>query len=95
MVFRKGGYLSKNEVWKLNGNVLEVVNEYNYLGFQFTTKISMKRGVELLATKGRRACMGKGCIKCACILKDIPRDCFFKIFDSQVQPVLLYEIWLK
>jgi hypothetical protein len=93
MVFRKGGYLSKNEVWKLNGNVLEVVNEYNYLGFQFTTKISMKRGVELLATKGRRACMG--CIKCACRLKDIPRDCFFKIFDSQVQPVLLYasEIW--
>lgn len=36
-----------------------------------------------------------GCIKCVYKLSDISRDCFFKIFDTQVQPVLLYasELW--
>jgi hypothetical protein len=93
MVFRKGGFLGKNEKWKLNGKLLDVVNEYNYLGFVFTTKISMKRGVDALAVKGRRACMG--CIKCLCRLNEVSKSCFFKIFDTQVQPVLLYasELW--
>jgi hypothetical protein len=93
MVFRKGGYLGKNEKWKLDGKELDVVNEYNYLGFLFTTKISMKRGVEALAVKGRRACMG--CIKCMFRLNGMHKDSFFRIFDAQVQPVLLYasELW--
>ena len=33
MVFRKGGFLGRNEKWTLNGTFLEIVNEYNYLGF--------------------------------------------------------------
>ena len=93
MVFRKGGFLSKNEKWKLFNKDLEVVNEYNYLGYLFTTKISMVRGAEALAVKGKRACIG--CIKCIYRLKEMSQDCFFKIFDTQVQPVLLYasELW--
>jgi len=93
MVFRKGGFLSKNENWRLNGKLLDVVSEYNYLGFVFTTRMSLKRGVDALAVKGRRACMG--CIKCVCRLSDVSKNCFFRIFDTQVQPVLLYasEMW--
>jgi hypothetical protein len=93
MVFRKGGFLGKNEKWKLNGKTVDVVNEYNYLGFVFTTRISMRKGVDALAVKGRRACLG--CIKCVCRLNEVSKKCFFKIFDSQVQPVLLYasELW--
>jgi hypothetical protein len=93
MVFRKGGFLGKNEKWFLNGRQLEVVNEYTYLGFVFTTKMSLKRGVDALAVKGRRACID--CIRHVRKLNDISKRCFFKIFDAQVQSVLLYssEMW--
>ena len=43
--------------------------------------------------KGRRACVD--CIRHISKLHDISKSCFFKIFDTQVQPVLLYssEMW--
>ena len=93
MVFRKGGFLGKNEKWKLNGADLDIVNEYNYLGFTFTTKMSLRIGTEGLSVKGKKACIG--CIKCAHTLNEMSRKCFFNIFDTQVQPVLLYaaELW--
>jgi hypothetical protein len=93
MVFRKGGFLGRNERWTLGGRPLEVVNEYNYLGFVFTSRISIKRGVDALAVKGRRACTD--CCRYISKLNEMHKNCFFKIFDSQVQPVLLYasEVW--
>jgi hypothetical protein len=55
--------------------------------------MSLKRGVDALAVKGRRACID--CIRHVRKLNDISKSCFFKIFDSQVQSVLLYssEMW--
>ena len=93
MVFRKGGFLGKNDNWTMDGDILEVVNEYNYLGFVFTTKMSIQKCVDALAVKGKRACIE--CVKNISKLHDISRSCYFKIFDSQVQPVLLYasEVW--
>jgi len=93
IVFRKGGFLNKNEKWNLDGCGLEVVNEYNYLGFVFTTKMSLEKGVGALAVKGRRACINS--VRNISKLFDISKSCFFKIFDTQVQPVLLYsaEVW--
>ena len=93
MVFRKGGFLGKYEKWNLDGNDLEVVNEYNYLGFTFTTKMSVTKGVDVLASKGKCACIE--CIRYLGKLSELSKDCFFKIFDTQVQPVLLYasEVW--
>ena len=55
MVFRKGGFLGKNEKWFLEGNEVEVVNSYTYLGYTFTTKLSVCQGVSLLAAKGKKA----------------------------------------
>ena len=57
MVFRKGSFFDKHEKWNLDGNMLEVVNEYNYLGFTFTTKMNVTKGVDVLAAKGKRACI--------------------------------------
>ena len=93
VVFRKGGFLAANENWTLDGRPLEVVNEYNYLGFVFTSRISVKRGVDALAVKGRRASID--CCRCISRLSEISKKCFFQIFDTQVQPVLLYasEVW--
>ena len=45
MVFRKGGFLGKHEKWHLDGKNIEVVNEYTYLGYIFTTKMSLTKGV--------------------------------------------------
>ncbi|WP_419652784.1 reverse transcriptase domain-containing protein, partial [Thiolapillus sp.] len=42
MVFRKGGHLSKHEKWYYDGAEMEVVNKYSYLGFVFTTTLSVK-----------------------------------------------------
>ena len=93
MVFRKGGFLGKHEKWHLDGNNIEVVNEYTYLGYTFTTKMSVTKGVDVLAAKGKRACVE--CVRYIGKLSEISKKCSFKIFDTQVQPVILYsaEIW--
>ena len=55
MVFRKGGFLGLRERWFYEGERLEVVNSYCYLGFLFTTKLSVKLGTSQLVTKGKKA----------------------------------------
>ena len=93
MVFRKGGFLRRNESWNLDGNALEIVNDYSYLGFTFTTRMSISRGVDTLAAKGKKACAD--CVRYISKLNEISKECFFKIFDTQVQPVIMYasEVW--
>jgi hypothetical protein len=93
MVFRKGGYLSKSEKWYFDGSELEVVNKYCYLGYTFTTMLSLKQGTDHLVTKGKKAVffLCKAFQKC----KEMTRDTFFKNVDAKVQSILLYssEIW--
>ena len=52
MVFRKEGFLAKHEKWFYNETRLEVVNNYCYIGFSFTTKLSCKQGT---AAKGKKS----------------------------------------
>ena len=40
LVFRKGGRLAGIEKWHVGGKRLEVVTEYNYLGFLSSTKLN-------------------------------------------------------
>ena len=93
MVFRRGGYLSKHEKWSFEDKLLEVVNSYCYLGFTFTTMLSIKQGTKHLTTKGKKAVylLCRTFQKC----KEMSQKTFFKIFDSKMQSVLLYssEIW--
>ena len=51
IVFRKGGFLGANEIWRYRNEVIEVVNCYKYLGLHFTTKLSLTQTVNELATK--------------------------------------------
>lgn len=93
MVFRKGGYLAAREKWYLNGDLLEVVNSYTYLGFTLTTKLSICTAMEQIAARAKKKVMD--------ILRALWRiECndikvFLRLFDLQVQPALLYasEIW--
>ena len=93
MVFRKGGYLGGQEKWFFDGNMLEVVNNYCYLGFTFTTKLSFNLGTKHLVAKGKKALylILRAFHNC----KEMSHKCFFRIFDSKIQSILLYssEVW--
>ena len=93
MVFRKGGFLGKNEKWFLKGNEVEVVNSYNYLGYTFTTKFSVCQGVSLLAAKRKKATYD--CVRILRNFSKMTRQTFFKMFDAQIQPIVLCgsEVW--
>ena len=54
IVFRKGGFLGKNEKWFYNNQPVEVVNEYNYLGITFTTKMSFINASIPLIAKAKK-----------------------------------------
>ena len=93
MVFRKGGHHAKGEKWFLEGTKLEIVNKYKYLGFVFTTRLSLDSTVEDFCTKGKQKTMH--ILKVTWRLRCLKPDVFFKMLDSQVIPTLLYsaEIW--
>ena len=93
IVFRKGGYLAAKEKWVLDGSYLDVVNSYKYLGLTFSTRHSFTAAMEDATIRAKKSTME--------ILNTLKRigcnsaDVFFKLFDAQVVPKLLYgaEIW--
>jgi hypothetical protein len=93
MVFRKGGYLGKFEKWYLGETRLEVVKQYCYLGYIFTTMLSYKIGTSHLVVKGKRAVylLNKAFFNC----KEMTQSIYFKVFEARVMSILLYsaEIW--
>ena len=93
MTFRKGGFLGRREKWFFGGTRLEVVNSYKYLGFTMTTKLSMD--VALAEYAGRAKNRIISIFRALHKLGPIDVSLFFKLFDSQVKPVLLYaaEVW--
>ena len=88
MLFRKGVFLGKNEKWFLEGNEVEVVNSYTYLGYTFTTKLSVCQGVSLLEAKGKKATYD--CVRALRNLSEMTMQTLFKMFDAQIQPVVLH-----
>ena len=93
MVFRNGGYLAKHEKWYLGSKKLETVSEYKYLGVLFTTRLSVNSMQSDLVERAKGAMIQVS--KCLWKLNCTSPDVFFKIFEAQVQSVLLYgaELW--
>ena len=93
MVFRKGGYLGRAEKWHYGREKIEVVNNYKYLGFTFTTKLSVDTALAEFAGRAKK----KVVIIFRTLFKlgQIDIKTFFQLFDVQVKPMLLYaaEIW--
>ena len=85
MVFRKGGHLGKKEVWYLGSQKLDVVNNYTYLGYTFTTMLSTNQSVNYLAMKGRKATLA--CVRALSRCWEISKKTFFKLFDVQKNTV--------
>ena len=93
VVFRKGGFLKACEKWKYGTEGIEVMNCYKYLGLHFTTRLSLTRTVGELANKAK--IKTSQIFRCLWKLGQVPRDVFFKIYDAQIVPILLYgsELW--
>ena len=93
MVFRRGGFLSKGEKWFMGGNEIEIVNAYKYLGYTFTTKLSETVALGSVVTKAKQKALTL--LKTTWTLRSCKPELFFKMFDAQVQPSLLYasELW--
>ena len=72
---------------------MEVVNKYSYLGFAFTTTLSVQQGTGHLVAKGKKAVFNSCTSFQKC--KEMTKETFFRVFDSKIQSVLLYssEIW--
>ena len=93
MVFRKGGRLAAGENWFFEGSRLEIVNQYKYLGFIFTTKLSIDKALDDIANRGKQK--GIQVLKTLWNLRCLKTKVFTNMFDAQVQASLLYgaEIW--
>ena len=92
MVFRKRGGLRPHEKWSYNNEVLEVVNDFNYLGTVFNYTGTFVLNQETIAGKG---------LKALNVLLNNTKHYAFKpsvlcqLFDSFVSSILNYgsEIW--
>ena len=93
VAFRKGGFLGKQEKWFFGNEPIEVVNNYKYLGYTMTTKLSIE--IPLSEFAGRAKSKVISIFKTLYKLGKVEPDIFFKLFDAQVKPMMLYaaEIW--
>ena len=93
VVFKNGGRISHHERWYYDGNLLEVVNCFTYVGLTFTMQLSLHRMSSDLAKKGKRVLVSL--LSSLYEYGQMPKHIFFKLFEMKVVPILLYgsEIW--
>ena len=93
LVFKKGGQLSRREKWYFDGNQLEVVNSFSYVGVDFTNRLSLYKMAESMSNKAQRVLAHL--FSSFSELSYLPAKTFFKVFDAKVCTVMLYgsEIW--
>ena len=93
MVFRNGGALRSYEKWVYNGEQIEVVQNYKYLGAFFTPNLSWTKTQEILSLQASKAVDNIYRFKIRFGYFQ-PKDAF-KLFDAMVTPILCYssEIW--
>ena len=93
MVLRKGGHLATHEKWFIDGQRLEVVNSYVYLGYTLTTKLSVSTALEPIMVKAKKKVMD--ILRALWKIKGTDISIFIRLFDHQVQPALTYaaEVW--
>lgn len=92
VVFRKGGKLSQNEKWTFNGDEIEIVSTFNYIGIVLSSGGSFAKATSTLSGKALKATNALFSITKN---KEVPLDIMFNLFDTFVGSVLNYgcEIW--
>jgi hypothetical protein len=92
MVFRKRGGLLNSEHWNYNGQNIEVVNDFNYLGTVFNYTGTFNLNQEHLVGKALKA---MNILLCKCKEFDLSPKVLCQLFDAFVGSILNYasEIW--
>ncbi|XP_041378849.1 uncharacterized protein LOC121391214 [Gigantopelta aegis] len=92
MIFRKRGKLLDDEKWSYDGDSVEVVDQFNYLGIvlHFTCKFS--HAIKCISEQGRKACFA---MKKSSKPLFLNQSSLLALFDTYVASVLFYgcEIW--
>lgn len=93
VVFRNGGHLAKSEKWFYGNAQVSSASSYKYLGLTFTTQARLNLSFNDAITRAKQ-----GVIEIFKVLWNIgchDMDIFFKLFDAQIAPILLYgsELW--
>ncbi|MEW8545659.1 MAG: reverse transcriptase family protein [Candidatus Thiodiazotropha sp.] len=93
MVFRNGGYIRENEKWYFQGQKLEVVSVYKYMGLMITPKLIWTTATNGLATQANKSIISM--LKMQHSVGYFDYDEYFKLFDTMIKPILCYasEIW--
>lgn len=93
VVCKNGSVLARNEHWTFNGENVEVVNCFTYLGLSLSMQRSYNRMADDLAIEGKRVLISL--LNSLYNLGQMPKNVFFVLFDRKISPVLLYgsEIW--
>ena len=86
MIFNKGGKLIK-ENFTIDGNQLEVVPSYTYLGIDIPTNGSFNPGMAQMNSKAKKAMMP---LYTTIMQFNIPFRKALKLFQTYVEPILLY-----
>jgi hypothetical protein len=92
VVFKKGGRNQRDEEFRYNGQQIEIVNNFNYLGFVLTNGGSFYKGTKTLADKALRS---MGALLSMIKGKELTVKTVLSLFDSFVSSILSYscEVW--
>jgi hypothetical protein len=93
IVFRNGGYLRESETWTYNGEYIETVSCYKYMGILFTPKLIWTKAQQALATQSKKSIIS--ILKLKKNVGYFEYTELFKLFDTMVTSILTYgsEIW--
>ena len=93
VVFRNGVYLARGERWYYGSELVSVASSYKYLGLKFTTKVCLNRISEDSDVRAKQGTVE--IFKVSWNIGCFDINVFFKLFDAQIVPVLLYgsELW--
>ena len=96
MVFRKRGGLLPCERWNYNGQIIEAVNDFNYLGVLFNDTDNLNLNQEYLVGTSLKT-LNVLLNTCKCKDFDLKPKVFCQLFDAFVGSVISYgaEVWVQ
>ena len=81
--------MSKKDHWFYNGNDIEVVQNFSYVGINFLNRLFMYKMAEAASIKAKKVLIYL--FSTFNKMSYIPVNTFFKVFDTRICPVMLYE----
>lgn len=93
MVFRNGGRLSVKEKWFFNQQPIEVVQQYKYLGFVLTTKLSLTTQLKEKLAAGK--CAINTTWRNLLMKKNVAHSAKYSVFESVIKSIVCYagQVW--